>query len=371
MNRLLKLIPLCALLVLLGAPSQAKERSFTARAKSGSAKDKAKARTEVSKSAVQIVLKEEGLLGKIQGKARDALIADCVSLLVRERFRERRGSFRYSAKIDLELVRQKVLAAKGDKGKTAAVKGLKFVTDVQLVGKYGKRTEALKGVAEAALASRLQKSGHKVVGVNAKKAPKGALVVSVRLGVKFETFKAGEPASHVFSGRYRMQGTTVRVYDPATDAVRMSATIRSDKRKPRFADSDEKALAEPRVPKNDPADQVQERYVEHAADWVGRLIVKKLNSESASAGKAASKLVHYTGRFKGLSAKEFKEVFSLLKENKALKGLKDVGQVGVFHMLKFASSVEGKKVLEEALKEAGVKAKITVSGVYLNVLKRK
>ncbi|MBL4850355.1 MAG: hypothetical protein JKY65_32970 [Planctomycetes bacterium] len=360
MHRLVCLVVVSSLALLAPSPAVAKERAFTARAKSGSEKDKATAIKHVLSKAVDLILKEEGLFDKVQGKPREALIAECESLLTRARFKERRGRWRYSARLDLELVRKKVLAAAK---KVTGLKGLKFTATIELIGrKAGSETDTLRALVRTALGKALARSGHVLLEGDPKKAPANALRITIRLGIKFEPSPPKTPMASAYKGRYRLTGTTYQVYDPAADAVRIRGRMRSESSKTELEDSNEQGLAEPNVRKNTPLDVVEGDYAEHVGTWLARLIVKQLRALPAPS-------VAYQVRLKGFSEEEVLELHEALEAMKSVSEFKEVGKVGAFQVAKMKIAGEGRKVVEAALLEAGLKAKVSTAGNTVIVTK--
>lgn len=361
--------------VFLASPSHAKEERFAVVAKSGSKKDKADAAKRVSRLAVEKVLAEEGLLGAIKGKKRDALVADCVSLVTDQKLNERRSKWRFTAKVDLDLVRAKAVAQAQGKGGKGAVKPLKLALAVQIRKKTGDDAKRLEAVVRAAVGEVLRKSGHELLQVDPKAAPEGVLVLTINLGLRYTPFAAGEPQAAAYQGRLRVMGTSYQVYDRATGSVRFRARLTSDKSRTELSQSDESKLAEPMVAKNETYDQVEEAYLEHAAQWIARGVVKRLNDQEAprkskrGAARAGSPSTYYQVRLKGYSEKEVAKFHKALKANKKVKNFKDVGKVKIFHIARMQILGDASKVVAAALKKARLKGKQSKTGNFLNVSK--
>lgn len=360
MQTLLRLALLTSL-VFLAAPGFADERTFTATAKSGSDEHKAEAAEAVARKAVERILKDEGLEDQIEGKALDALVTKCVPLLKRVKLRERRGKWRFSAKVDLERVRSKVVEARDAASGGAKVE---VVAIVRVGG--APPTEAVSN----AVSEVLRKSGYKVLDVEPKDAPKKALVATIKLGVAFEPSPAGTAEAVMFQGRYRLQGTTYQVYDKVSGAIRFRGQVRSQSSKSDLVESDNKSLAEPRVRNKESRAKVEEAYVLHAAQWTARLVVQKLNEIRAKdQAEGGGPRARFTLRLKGFKPDEVKAFHRALKARKDVSEFKQLGKLGVFEIARLKIAGDGAKVAEEALKKAGLEAKLTKNGVNLTLVK--
>lgn len=360
MNTLLRLALLTSL-VLLAAPGFADERTFTTTAKSGSDEHKAAAAEAVARKAVTHVLKEDGLEDQIEGEALEALVTKCVPLLTRVKLRERRGRWRFSAKVDLERIRAKVIEARD-----AAMGGVKTKLVVILRVDGSVASEAVRN----AVSEVFRKSGYEVLDVDPKRAPKEALVATLKLGLKFEPSPAGTAEAVMFKGRFRMQGTVYQIYDKVSGAVRARGQVRSQASKSDLVESDAKSLAEPRVRNKESNAKVQEAYTLHAAQCTARLVVQKLNElrakDKASGGGPR---VRYTLRLKGFSEKEVKALHEALQARDEVSEFKDLGKLKVFDIARLKITGDAEKVTQTALEKAGLAAKVNKSGVNLTLVK--
>jgi len=361
MNTLFRLALLTSLVFLAAGPGFADERVFTTTAKSGSDEHKAEAAEAVSRKAVERILKDEGLEDSIAGKDLETLVTQCVPLLQKARLRERRGKWRFSARVDLERVRAKVIALR-DKA-TGGVK-VELVAIVRVDG--SPPTEAIRNAVNEVF----RKSGYTVLDVDPKTAPKEALVATLKLGVKFESAPAGTAEAVMFTGRYRMQGTVYQVYDKVTGTVRFRGQVRSEASKSSLVESDKKSLAEPRVRKGESSDKVQEAYSIHAAQWVARLVVQKLNEGAGKGAPAAGGArSRYTLRLKGFAPDEIKALHRALKARKEVSEFKSLGKLKVFDIARLMITGDAEKITKAALEKAGVDAKVNKSGVNLTLVK--
>jgi hypothetical protein len=362
MNTLIRLALLTSLALLAATPGFADERAFTTTAKSGSDEHKAEAAETVARKAVTRILKDEGLEDQIEGKALDALVTKCVPLLKRQKLRERRGKWRFSAKVDLERVRAKVIEARDQ-----ATGGAKV--EVVAIVKVGGSTapEAVRN----AVSEVLRKSGYTVLDVDPKTAPKKALVVALKLGVAFEASPAGTAEAVMFSGRYRMQGTVYQAYDKVSGTVRFRGQVRSESSKSDLVESDKKSLAEPRVRKGESSTKVQEAYTIHAAQWTARLVVQKLNEIRAKdIADGGGPRTRYTLRLKGFAENEVKALHRALQARKDVSEFKELGKLGIFQIARFKVAGDAAKVAKAVLGKAGLDAKISKSGVNLTLVKK-
>ncbi|MBL4847592.1 MAG: hypothetical protein JKY65_18900 [Planctomycetes bacterium] len=371
-----------ALLVLLCAvalPATAKERAFSQYAESGSDKDRAAARTKIVSKAVKQVLLDDGLLKAISGEKRVALIKDCESLLSDERFRKRRGRWRLTAKLDLDKVRAKAIAAKSGRAggdPKASAKKLRFVVEFELPGQKGERAELLEEIARGDLATVLEKRGHMLVNGTAKTAGKGVLVIKVKLRVRFEAAKG--PAARMYQGRHRIRASIIEVHDPATDTTRARATLRSDRNRVRFEESNSTALAEIIVRKGESLEEAEEHYYEHVASWVGRIVCKKLNAEGPLAKKPARRKRNRasaddekepTGErqvfrvtLKGFSEEELDDTLEELQSRKGVKGWQEKAKTGMFCVLEFSYPGSARSMIRKTLKALGIGASVRLTG---------
>ncbi len=361
MNTLLRLAVLTSLVLLVAVPGFADERAFSATAKSGSDEHKAEAAEAVSRKAVTQILKDEGLEDRITGKDLEALVTECVPLLQQPRLRERRGKWRFSAKVDLERVRAKVVAVR-DKASGGAK--VEVVAIIRVGG--SPPSEAVRN----AVSEVFRKSGYTVLDVDPKTAPQKALVATLKLGVKFEPARAGSAEAVMYAGRYRMQGSVYQVYDKVTGTMRFRGQVRSDSSKSDYAESNKKSLAEPRVRQGEVGGKSQESYTIHAAQWIARLVVQKLNEgaekDAAEGGGARAR---YTLRLKGFSASETTALHRALKARKDVSEFKDLGKLKVFQIARLKIAGDAEKALQAALKKADVEAKLTKSGTNLTLVK--
>lgn len=360
MNTALRFALLAFLSLACGLPALADQRAFSASAKSGSDEDRAEAEHAATRKAVEIILKEEGLEGRILGKAREALITECTKLLTKPRFKERRGKWRYSAKLELDRVREKVIAAKGGE---ASAKKVKLVAAILVGGK------APAEAVHFAVSEVFRKSGYTLLEGDPKQAPKEALVVTIKIGLKFEASRPNSAEAGMFEGRYRMMGSVYQVFDRATKTVRLRGQLRSDRSRRELEESTAKALVEPRVAKGDSRSAVEEDYTVHAAQWAARLIVQKLNASPVAPGGAAS--ARYTLRLKGFSATQIKDLHKVLKALKVVKNFKDIGKLKVFDIARLEITGDGVAVVKAALKKAGLEGKLSKAGTNLTVIKKK
>ncbi|MBL4850354.1 MAG: hypothetical protein JKY65_32965 [Planctomycetes bacterium] len=368
MNRLL-IFALFSSLLLVSLPCEAKETSYSEVAKSGSDQDKAAAARTVVGKAVERVLKEEGLLKKIAGRAREGLIADCGSLLTKQKFKKSRSGWKFTAKIDLDRVRAKAVALSKGGGKRkpkAGAENLKVFLALRLKTKTGDPTQFEDSV-RAVMGEVFRESGLEIVPADPKtqKAPEGALVVSLTLSTKFDPYPEGSPEAGSFQGRYRMMGSRFSVYDPATGSVRTTGRIPSNKKLTALSDSTETSLAEPRVGKKESLAEAEDDYFEHAAEWAARAIVKKLNASPSGAKRSD----WYQLRLKGFSAAEVKKILKHVKASKKVKSFKSVGQMKIWHVSKLQIKGDAEKVMKAALKKAKQKGAIGAQGNFLSVVK--
>lgn len=326
--------------VICASPALAKEVTLSIRAKEGGEQSRTECQRKAALKAVEDVLRSEGLSAKITGEAREALVKECVPLLTQERFQERRGKWRYTAKIDLDKVREKALAGKS--GPPAAAVELTGV--IELSGVDPKLLPEFR----LALAERLAKSGHRLLGEE-QKAKEGALVLSIRVAVKLREFPAGSPQAELYQGQLRLLGSWVKVYDRAVDAVLLQKMVRSDKTRTRSEESNAERVAEPVVPKQADLAEAQRAYVLHLADWLGGVVARKL----ASVGGPAPRVEQVPLR--GFSASEAKALQKLLRADARVSSCVVVaGEVPALEIK--SSDLEG--ALQEALRRSGIEAKL-------------
>ncbi|MGE0707973.1 MAG: hypothetical protein AB7N76_14755 [Planctomycetota bacterium] len=376
MREILSCTTALAVVLVVCADASAKEQLMTAVVSKDGEEGKQEGRTKVATMIVEQVLKEEGLLAKVTGKERDALVQASLPLLTREKLSKYSGGrFRYMCRVDPDLVREKAAAAGGGGGAKAEAR--KVYLGLELTGQQGPRAEELSRLFRNAFATRLKKSGHELVEGDPKQAPSDGLVASVILGIKFEPFDPKEARAKVYAGRVRLRSSTVRLYDKARNSVVLQENLASDQDtpEPMGGNPSYDRIYEAMIQKGQAPDQKEEAYADFLGACVAHRLVKKLNtmggragSGGAEGGEGVLKADYYQLRFKGYEDGELLK--KVVESIRGVKGIKYQGKVAIFEVFRFEyTGGDLLKDLRAALKKKRVEGKITNVGNNVNVIK--
>lgn len=318
----------------LASQTAAKEVVVSIRAKQGGDEAQVESRRKAVQKVVMEVLLEEGLTGKIAGPAREALLEECLSLVTKESFKERRGKWRYSARIDTDRVREKAVAR--HTGPTAA---RQLCAAIELEGAEPQQLADFR----AGLAQRLAKSGHRLLDEPPAKAPPKALTLKLRVEVFLRAYPESSARGRIYLGQLGLKSSRLHIADPSRGWVVARGPIRSDKRRNVYRESGPELVAEPLVNKQADLATAERAYLEHLAEWVGGLLARRI----ALATPPISPVVV---RLEGLSRDEAKDLRKVLSADKRvikidLVSRKETGLVVIAHDLE--------AVLREALDLVG------------------
>lgn len=284
------------------ALAQSDQRSWSATVKSGADGDKTIARAQAVTKCLEFILADWSF-SAIRGEARKKLMHNMFDVLRKERFVERRGKWRYSAKVSMSEARNRVLDALEVQDTFGADKIIVVVhpecykgpnmdkDDVQAVWDQirtgvsdylnshrfrespntGQKQQVMKAALELG-ASPSNQQMHQF-----SQAFQAPIVVSVRGKVRYEPLKGpSAQASMGKVGYLRVQGIVGQVYDRNTDTILGRFTIKSSKDKTELNESNTDSIYQPYVDKNESLSEATEKYAMHVGKYVAVHICKRL-----------------------------------------------------------------------------------------------
>jgi len=286
--------------VLAQGERQRDEVTVTKRAKSGSDADKTIARAQAVTQVIEDILKDWSF-SAIRGEQRKKLIHNIFDILRSERFKERRGKWRYSAKVSMSEARNRVLDALDVQNTFGADQCIVVVhPDVSKVPgldadeQKAMYTQILAGVSDYLNKHRFREApaaGQKEqmlraaleLGANATTqqmhefaaANNAPIVVTVPTGkIKMEPAKGAQ--ARINQGFLRCMGIRGKVYDKNTDTVLGQFALSSSMNKTNETEATFEELHISWVGKGDSRSMVAERYANRVGYWIGANVCRRL-----------------------------------------------------------------------------------------------
>ena len=269
--------------------------TFSQTAPGGSDADKTIARAKVAKKVIERILGEWSF-SALRGQRRREVVTQAIATLRRERFKEYRSKYRYTATVNMPEARNLVLdafsvertfgaepyllvaegaswfkGAKLSRDEVGAVRGALTTASADWLNRW-RFTQAGTGKLESgALLQRgpLQESTYQGLGATYN----AGLVVVIKGGVAYEAFKGSNHATAAgFQGYLRTKGLICVVYDRGREQIAAQFTVKSsaDKRSEDEATTD--SAHQPWVAKDASVSEEAERY----AQFLGRLIASNV-----------------------------------------------------------------------------------------------
>ena len=286
--------------VLAQSGRQKDEVSVTKRAASGSDADKTIARAKAVTQVIEDILKDWSF-SAIRGEQRKKLIHNVFDILRDERFKERRGKWRYSAKVSMSEARNRILDALDVQNTFGADQCIVVVhPDISKVPGLDKDeqealyTQVMAGVSdylnshrfrEAPAAGQREQMLRTALELGADpttqqmhefSAMTGApIVVTVPKGkVKMEPAKGVQ--ARINQGFMRCAGIRGKVYDKNTDTILGQFALSADMNKTKETQATFEAMHIMYVGKGDSRSMVAERYANRVGYWIGANVCRRL-----------------------------------------------------------------------------------------------
>lgn len=272
------------------------------RANSGSDADKTIARAKVVTQVIEDILKDWSF-SAIRGEQRKKLIHNIFDILRNERFKERRGKWRYMASVSMSEARNRILDAlnvqntfgadqvivvvhpdvckvpglDADEQKAMYTQVLAGVSDYLNKHRFreapaqGQREKMLRAALELGASASTQDM-HEFAAAN--NAP---IVVTVPTGkIKLESL-ANDPArSKKFQGYLRCMGIRAKVYDKNSDTILGQFALSSSMAKTEENQATFEELHISYVAKGDSRSMMAERYANRVGWFIGANICRRL-----------------------------------------------------------------------------------------------
>lgn len=269
--------------------------TFSQTAPGGSDADKTIARAKVAKKVIERILGEWSF-SALRGERRREVVTQAIATLRRERFKQYRGKYRYTATVNMPEARNLVLDAfavertfgaepyllvaegagwfkgtKASRDEVGAVRAGLTTASADWLNRWRFKQAGTGKLDSGALLQRgpLRESTYQGLGATYN----AGLVVVIKGGVSYEAFRGSNHATAAgFQGYLRTKGLICVVYDRTREQIAAQFTVKSsaDKRTEDEATTD--SAHQPWVAKDASIPEEAERY----AQFLGRLVASNV-----------------------------------------------------------------------------------------------